>query len=218
MPARYIPFADNEYYHVFNRGVARMPIFNSIYNYQRFMKTVIYYQIEGPKPRFSNFVPTAHSLDKSKKIVNIVAYCLMPNHFHFILQQVRENGISEFVSKLSNSYTKYFNTKFERVGPLLQGQFKAVYIETDEQLTHLSRYIHLNPLVGYVTKDLSLYPWSSYNEFLNNDSSGICSKEIVLDKFKSRTDYRQFVLDQVDYGRSLEEIKHQLLDYTEVRA
>lgn len=175
---------------------------------------MLYYQLEGPKPRFSIFAPTTTTLDENKKIVDFVCYVLMPNHFHFLLQQVRDGGISEFVSKLTNSYTKYFNTKNKRVGPLVQGQFKAVLVETNEQLIHLSRYIHLNPLVGHVTKNLENYLWSSYNEYIGNGNTNVCSKDIVLGQFKSFNSYREFVLDQADYGKKLEIIKHQLLDYS----
>jgi len=176
---------------------------------------MIYYQIAGPKPKFSRFSPSSISLNEKDKIVEIVCYCLMPNHFHFLLKQIKDGGISEFISKLSNSFTRYFNTKNERIGPLLQGEFKSVYVESNEQLLHLSRYIHLNPLVGYVTKDLETYRWSSYLEYLGMTNADICFKEIILDQFKSVNDYRQFVLDQEDYGKRLEAIKHQVLDYEE---
>lgn len=215
MPSRSIPFANGEYYHVFNRGVAKIPIFNQIRDYKRFVKTMLYYQIDDPKPKFSQFKPEKTILNTDKTIVDIISYCLMPNHFHFLLKQNRENGITEFVSKLSNSYTKYFNTKYRRVGPLLQGEFKSVHVETNEQLIHLTRYIHLNPLVGFKTKNLDTYLWSSCCEYVNLTKSDICSKEIILGQFKSSDDYKQFVLDQEDYGKKLEIIKHQLLDFEE---
>ena len=215
MPARAVPFVNAEYYHIFNRGVAKMPIFNNFYDYKRFIKTMIYYSIEGPKPRFSVFTPTTTILDTSRKIVDFICYCLMPNHFHFLLRQRRQGGITEFVSKLSNSYTKYLNIKNNRIGPLLQGDFKAVHIETNEQLLHVSRYIHLNPLVGYVTRDLDTYRWSSYIEYVNDIGNEICDKKIILDQFRSKKEYKHFVLDQEDYGKRLEMIKHQLLDYEE---
>lgn len=211
MPSRVIPFVNDEYYHIFNRGVAKMPIFNNARDYNRFIKSMLYYQTEGPKPRFSLFSPK-NTILNSNKITNIICYCLMPNHFHFLLQQKKSNGITEFISKLSNSYTKYFNTKNRRVGPLFQGEFKAVHIETNEQLIHVSRYIHLNPLVGYVVKNLEEYHWSSYLEYVNNGNS-ICTKEIILGQFKSQNDYKQFIHDQEDYGKQLEFIKHQLIDY-----
>lgn len=213
MPSRVTPFVNGEYYHIFNRGVAKMPIFLDKFYYQQFMKTVSYYQIDGPKPRLSFFQSQPIDLDKSRKLVNITCYCFMPNHFHFLLQQTREHGITEFVSKLSNSYTKYFNIKNKRVGPLFQGEFKSVHIESNEQLVHLSRYIHLNPLIGYATKDLQTYRWSSYLEYVQKGESNVCSKEIILEQFKSLGDYKQFVLDQVGYARDLDSIKYQLLDF-----
>ncbi len=212
MPSRRIPLIDGEYYHIFNRGVAKMQIFNTPRDYSRFIDCVKYYQIEGPKPKFSAFDPDTFTVDPSKKIVEIISYCLMPNHFHFLLKQVRENGISEFISKASNSYTKYINTKTRRVGPLLQGEFKAVHIDSNDQLVHVNRYIHLNPIVGYVAKDLNLYPWSSYIEYIDLSKHGICEKDIVLELFKEKDSYKRFVLDHVDYAKKLDQVKHLLLD------
>ena len=136
----------------------------------------------------------------------------MPNHFHFLIKQLKDGGITEFVSKLSNSYTKYYNTKYNRVGPLLQGEFKAVLIESDDQLIHVSRYIHLNPIASFLVKDLKNYRWSSYPEFTGEIKDGFCAKEEILSFFKSPKDYEKFVLDQVDYAQKLELIKHQLLE------
>ena len=212
MASRKVPLVTGEYYHIFNRGVAKMQIFNNFRDYNRFIKTMVYYAIEGPKPKFSHFTPTTTILN-TDKIVDIICYCLMPNHFHFILQQKKDGGITEFMSKLSNSYTKYFNVRNERIGPLLQGEFKSVHVATDEQLIHLSRYIHLNPLVGYVTKNLDDYRWSSYSEYKDPLNGKICAKEIVLSLFKSADEYVKFVLDQADYAKTLERIKHQLLDF-----
>lgn len=211
MPSRVVPFVNDEYYHIFNRGVAKMPIYNNVFDYKHFLDTMFYYQVGSPKPRFSFFRNKPISLDKNRKIVDIICYCLMPNHFHFLLQQKNENGITEFISKLSNSFTKYFNVKNKRVGPLFQGEFQSVHVDSNEQLLHLSRYIHLNPLVGYLIKELKTYRWSSYREYLGLDK-GICSKNIILEQFKTENDYEQFVLDQVGYAKELDLIKHKLLD------
>lgn len=213
MPSRIIPFVNSHYYHIYNRGSEKRSIFENQRDFQRFLKTLRYYQIEGPKPRFSKFPSlTATKLDNSKRLVEIIAYCLMPNHFHFLLKQVRDNGITEFLSKLSNSYTKYFNTKHGRVGHLFQGEFKAVLVESDEQLVHVSRYIHLNPVVSALSKNLESYQWSSYPEYIGINSQGFCLKEEVLGYFKNNQDYQQFVLDQMGYAQELEAIKHQLID------
>lgn len=213
MPYRNIPFIDEQYYHVYNRGNEKRRIFETSRDYQRFLKTIKYYQIEGPKPKFSHFPNlTFNKLDKTKKLVEIIAYCLMPNHFHLLIKQNRKNGITEFMSKLLNSYTKYYNTKYDRVGALLQGMFKAILIESDAQLIHVSRYIHLNPITSHLVKKLDQYKWSSYQEYIENEPEGFCAKEIILGQFKSAKDYKQFVLDQVSYALDLEFIKHQIID------
>lgn len=212
MPSRIFPFANGYFYHIYNRGSERRRIFETNRDYPRFIKTINYYQYLGPKPKFSHYSQfQKFKPDPSKKIVDIICYCLMPNHFHLMLKQLVDGGITEFVSKVSNSYTKYYNTKHNRVGPLLQGEFKAVLVESDEQLTHLSRYIHLNPKVSLLIKDLDDFEWSSYKEYLGL-ASGFCAKEEVLGLFKNSQSYKQFVLDQADYGERLEQIKHQILE------
>lgn len=211
MPARTIPLANGEYYHIINRGVARMPIFLNRRDFKRFIETFTYY-INGKVPVRYSLSSKEVVLDPENQIVEIVSYSLMPNHFHFLLRQIEDNGILNFVRKATNSYAKYFNIKRKRKGPLFEGTFKAVRVETNEQLLHLSRYIHLNPLVGYVTHDLNSYKWSSYPEYLGHSELQICSRDIIIDQFQSSKDYEKFVLDQEDYGKKLEAIKHQLLE------
>lgn len=213
MPSRIFPFVNGQFYHIYNRGVEKRSIFEKQWDYSRLIKTIRYYQLLGPKPKLSKFLTgSIFKPDTNKKIVEIICYCLMPNHFHFLIKQLKDGGITEFISKLSNSYTKYYNVKYNRVGPLLQGEFKAVLIESDEQLIHVSRYIHLNPIASFLVKDLNDYRWSSYKEYIEDDKNGICSKEEILSFFKSPKDYEKFVLDQVAYAQELELIKHQLLD------
>src|SRR3972149_10552818 len=176
MPSRIFPFVNGQYYHIYNRGVEKRVIFEKQWDYSRLIKTIKYYQLLGPKPKLSRFLMgSIFKPDTDKKIVDIICYCLMPNHFHFLLRQVQDGGISEFVSKFSNSYTKYYNVKYKRVGPLLQGEFKAVLIESDEQLIHVSRYIHLNPIASFLIKDLNEYRWSSYKEYIGNYKNVICN-------------------------------------------
>lgn len=213
MPYRKTPLVNNEIYHVFNRGVAKLPIFEDKRDYHRLLETLYYYQFQGPKPQFSQLKRFKDlNFERNKKIIEIICYCLMPNHYHLLIRQLQENGISEFINKVSNSYTKYFNTRHTRVGPLLQGQFKAVRIENDEQLIHISRYIHLNPIVSFLVKDLKTYPWSSYSNHIGLYEDKLCSKELVSSMFKSPQIYEKFVLGQVDHGKNLEIIKHLLID------
>jgi len=224
MPGRKTPLVTNEIYHVINRGTTSQPVFLNQKDYLRGLETIFYYQNKNPPLRYSFFLrlPRQQRIEllnrlksQRKFLVEIIAYCLMPNHLHLLLKQVQDNGISTFMSNFANSYTRYFNTRQKRVGPLFQGKFKAVRVETDEQLIHLSRYIHLNPHSSYEVKnlkDLETYPYSSFPEYLNPKKSDNCTKEIVLHNFKNFTSYKKFVFDQADYQRKLQEIKHLALE------
>lgn len=213
MPYRIVPLVSDHYYHVYNRGVEKRKIFSKPYDEERFVQMLLYYQRQGPKPSFSAHKSSqVENLIARPKIVEIICYSLMPNHFHFLLKQVADNGISEFIGKLTNSYTKYFNTKYDRVGPLLQGPFKAKLIETDEQLLHMSRYIHLNALMASLVKSLEDYQYSSYREYIGLSKEVTCFKDPILGFFHDPTDYHTFVNDQIDYAKQLDEIKRFLID------
>jgi len=216
-------FANNEYYHLFNRGADRRRIFNSVYDYQKAMLTLQYYQHSKLPIRLSQFLLTNYEqrvhlmtdINNSEKLVEIIAFCLMPNHFHLILRQNINNGISKFMSQFSNSYTKYFNLKNEHQGKIFQGVFKDVRIESDGQLLHLSRYIHLNPVVSNIIKaeKIKEYRWSSMSEYANNAAENdLCNKQIILDQFKSRGAYLKFIVDYVDMARDIHKIKHLCLE------
>lgn len=213
---RKLVFANDQIYHVFNRGVERRPTFTNKRELQRALDTLKYYQYSKLPFKLSRFLLLEENKKQEvlfslkDKQIEILAYCLMPNHFHFLLKQNQENGISNFVSNFTNSYTKFFNTRNERIGPLFQGRFKAVIVESDEQLIHLSRYIHLNPVTAFLMKpeNLADYSWSSFPEFINLSSENITNKNIILEFFPSVSKYKQFVIDQVDYAKQLEVIKH----------
>lgn len=214
--------ATGEIYHIFNRGIERRDIFTRINEYRRALEVIGYYRYSDLPVKFSLYLklPDNQKSDilkslehKNKLEVKLIAFCLMPNHFHLLVRQEKDGGISRFVSNFSNSYCKYFNTKYERVGPLFQGSFKAVRVETDEQLIHLSRYIHLNPVSSckIKEKDLDDYPWSSMAQYLGKIDRGITDSSLVMSNFKNAGSYRKFVHDQVSYAKELEKIKHLLL-------
>ena len=128
---------------------------------------------------------------------------------------VTENGISSFMLKFSDSYTRYFNTKNKRIGPIFQGRFKSVRVESEQQLLHVSRYIHLNPYSSGIVKtvaDLKKYYYSSLPEYLGLTKNEICQKEIVTGYFQKPGSYQEFVFEQADYQRELAMIKHLLLE------
>lgn len=224
MPGRLIPLVTQQIYHIINRGVASQPVFLRQRDYIRSLETIFYYQNLQPSLRYSFFQRLSSKereetlLDfsnKRKYIVDIIAYCFMPNHIHLILKQLTNGGISKFMSNYTNSYTRYFNTKKKRSGSLFEGKFKAVRIETDEQLLHVVRYIHLNPYTSYVIKTLDKlanYPYSSLSEYINPGKSNFCNKDLVLSHFSSSKSFWRFVFDQAEYQRELAKIKHLILE------
>lgn len=222
MPLRILPLVNGEYYHVYNRGVALQPTYASKKDYDRFILSLLYYRFNNLPFKLSRLLQISEVERESimtslktanNKTVDLIAFCLMPNHFHILLQQKFEGGISKFMKQVTDSYTRYFNTRHNRVGPLFQGAFKAVRVENDDQLIHLSRYIHLNPLVSYIVReaDFTDYPWSSLKNYINDDFQ-LINPEIVLSNFKSPQDYLTFVRDQINYGKELEKIKHLALE------
>ena len=219
MPYRKTPLVAGQFYHVFNRSIARLPIFKNKRDYERMMRTINYYRYPNPPLRFSFFdrLPADKKEDflkdlKDTKIpmVEIISYCLMPNHFHFLLRPLTDFGVSHFVRDIQHSYSKYFNTKNDRSGSLFQGMFKAVLIETDEQFIHVSRYIHLNPVSSYLIEINALrsYPWSSFKDLENFADSTFVNFQPIMEHYKTAGAYRRFVFDQADYQRALEKIKH----------
>lgn len=213
MPGRLTPLVNDQIYHIFNRGVDKHDVFLQPRDYLRFQRTFFYYQFTGPKPKFSAFQKFKLNTYKpisGSKLVDILCYCLMPNHFHFLVRQKTDRGIAKFISQLTNSYTKYVNTKYGRIGPLFQGVFKSVIVESDEQFMHLSRYIHLNPIVTGISSNLNKYQWSSYPEYVS--SNIICSTKEILDMFPSKEKYKDFINDQIEFGKGLEKLKHHNFD------
>jgi len=214
MPYRKVTLAVGETYHIFNRSLQNIPIFSSKREIDNFLKAMKFYLTPTPPVKFSVYRQSkkSYSIDLSDPLVKIVTYCLMPNHFHFILFQNKDNGVKTYLQRLTNSYSHYFNLKNERKGPLFESPFKAVRVETDEQMLHLSRYIHLNPVTAYLAEHPKDYPYSSFPAYLGEKHPLPIETSIVLSSFSSPRDYEIFVLAQKDYQRKLEEIKHLLLE------
>lgn len=220
MPYRKIPIVQGEIYHVFNRSNGRMPIFTNKFDYSRVIELIRYYRFGNLPLKYSHYKRlnkeakshyVAAILSKKMPVIEILSYAIMPNHFHFLLIPKIKDGVSLFLRNYQHSYSKYFNTKYQRHGSLFQSMFKAVRIESDEQLAHVSRYIHLNPVTScIITMDeLYDYPWTSFNEYANTTEKGsFVSTHQILDMFRNAEEYKQFVADQVDYQRQLDSIKH----------
>ena len=211
MPCRKIKLVKNELYHIYNKSIADFKIFDREEDYERMKDGLLFYSVGKPACSFSFF----RKLDKTKailellqndlltRIVDIIAYCLMPTHIHFILKEIREGGISKFMESISKSYSQYFNFKHGRKGPLWESRFNNVLVKTDVQFIHVTRYIHLNPVTAYLVNRPQDWKHSSYREYIGlaTGTERICSfAEYLTMEMKS---YKNFVDEQIEYQRAL---------------
>lgn len=212
-------FSIGEYYHLYNRGVEKRNIFIEKKDWERFHKLL--YVANSTIPfRFNEIKDqSVDTIDRGDPIVAIGAYVLMPNHFHILAKEITQNGLSTFMKKLSTGYSMYFNKKYERVGPLLQGRFKAEHIVRDEHLKYLYAYIHLNPVkliepkwkeVGIkngdrVSKLISRYYYSSYEDYCNTErrEGKILTKEEFPKYFSKTHDFKTHIHDWFVIKRSI---------------
>ncbi len=204
MGNRKIKFVNGEFYHVYNRGVDKRDIFLDKYDIDRFLQSMIEFNRVSPTggmyiiSRLKQNRGSTSTILKSKlvedeaKLVNVIAYCLNPNHYHFILEQVTDGGISEFMKRLNGGYTYYFNEKNERSGSLFQGRFKAVHINSNEYLLHLSSYVNLNYKVHQLSGSTANLVASSWNEYVKGTDFEVCDKNIILSQFSNKKDYAKF--------------------------
>lgn len=202
MPTRKKPFVNGEFYHVYNRGVEKRNIFSDQDDLERFLQSMIEFNVVDPigslyENSFRLGGPTP-KFDESgeEKLVNFICYCVNPNHYHFILEQVTDGGISEFMKRLSGGYTGYFNNKNKRSGVLFQGKFKSIHIDSNEYLLHLSAYVNLNDHVhkhqlGGRTAKL-VESRSSWAEYMGEVKNPFCDKDIILEQFRNKKEYQKF--------------------------
>ena len=154
-------FITDSIYHIYNRGSDKRVTFLDADDHQRFVNGLIEYNDANPArdPRVQVAMPRL-------KLVEILCYCLMPNHFHLMIRQTRDGGITQFMRKIGTGYTMYFNKRYDRSGVLFQGIFKSVLVDQENYLRYLPHYIHLNPTqIGFDASRLGEYRWSSYPEY-----------------------------------------------------
>lgn len=218
--ARDIEISVDEYYHLYNRGVDKRPIFLCDDDYTRFLRLL--HVCNSDKPVVYKFIQGL-ALDKIEigiRVTAVGAQCLMPNHFHLLAKEVVEGGITKFMSKLSTAYSMYFNKKYNRTGALLESKFKAKHITSDDQLKYLYTYIHLNPVkiiepewkkngikdLQAVKKYLSSYHYSSYLDYQNSDRVEGCllSKSEFPEYFGTKQDFQSEISEWLEYERSLQ--------------
>lgn len=198
--------APGEYYHIFNRGNNKQKIFLRERDWIRFLflilhlqSPVVIYNIGNTTANFIrhrvfNISKKTQEKILENKTIELVCFAQMPNHFHLIIKEIKEGGISQYLQRIQDAYTKYFNIKYGLSGHLFQGPFKAVRIRNNEQLLHLSAYIHRNPreIKNWLGKEIG-YPWSSYQDYIKNRWGDFLETKIILDQFSNSKEYKEFV-------------------------
>ncbi len=202
---RKIKITPGEYYHIYNRENKRQPIFFDDRDRIRFLFLILYFQSPVKIYNISRHVSwyikhRVFGIKKTQEIIHsrhveLVEFVLMPNHFHLIIKELTGRGASLYMQKVLNAYTKYFNAKYKTSGHLFQGPYQAVHVADNTQLLHLSAYIHKNPKkIEKWSGKLDQYPWSSYQDFIYKNRFGeLLKPNIILDQFKSISDYVEFI-------------------------
>jgi putative transposase len=177
MAIRKAIFTQGCYYHVYNRGVNKDLIFRSHENYIFLLRRVKELSTEWH--------------------IKVIAYCLMPNHYHLVVRQDSEKPVSGFMQAVFNSYTKAFNKMYNRTGTLFEGPFRAIAISNDRYLTHICRYVHRNPLEAGLVADPRDWTYSDYSTWIDASKEELNSRRRISDWFDTTEHYKEFVLNYV---------------------
>lgn len=207
MSVRKHSFVQGEYYHIYNRGVDKRDIILDNYDLQRLQQSFFEFNtIEPIRSIYENSFKKekAELGSKASKLVDVIAYCINPNHFHLILTPLVENGIEKFMQRIGG-YTKYFNIKYKRSGRLFQDKFKSKHISNNKYLLHVSAYVNMNnrDSLGVIASNLNA---SSFEEYLNIPIT--CNPKIILGQFNNTNDYEKFAYSSwIDTCKRKEDLK-----------
>jgi putative transposase len=207
-------FPNGEIFHICNKSISNYEIFRNEKFFDRFLIAINYYNNTQLKFSLSRALREKLYLSniifrKSKNIVYIVAFCIMPDHYHLLVKINNEELFSKYISNIENSYTRYFNKLCGRKGPLWQSRFQAASITNNEILLHVHRYIHLNPTTAGLVENPRDWKWSSYNSYISDKKILAINSEVSI---KSINKYKDFVENQIHYQRLIKNIRKKLLD------
>lgn len=208
-------FPEGSIYHVFNKSIANYPIFSDLNNSFRFVQALDYYNNFLVQKNLGSYLKTNTDYSpilitkKDNNLIKFLGYCVMPDHYHLLIKILKENCLSKYMNDIENSYSRFFNIKFERKGPLWQSNFKFVRIKSNEQLLHVTRYIHINPTTNNLVEKPEDWIFSSYKNYLKKD---ILKNYLIEISIKDPETYRKFVEDRIDYQKKLKLIKKLILE------
>ena len=219
MGIRPVELAQDEYFHVYNRGNSKQDIFLNPSDFERFI-SLLYISNTSEHFNVREILKSHHDvyeIERKDTLVRLSAFCLMNNHFHLLVSPIVEGGLSKFMLKLATGYSMYFNTKYERTGSLFEGRFKAKHADTDEYLKYLFSYIHLNPVtykdddgipirIGNSNETFNTaknYPYSTLKDYLETPSPkpglGLIDTEVFEMYFESPEDVRRELFEWLEY-------------------
>lgn len=208
---RKLEFANGEYYHIFNRGNNKRPIFIDDKDFSRFFQSMAEFNSTEPIGGiFANSFRKSSLRGSTSKLVDFTCYGLNNNHYHFILNQLVDDGIQKFMHRIATGYTRYFNEKHDCNGSLFQGRYKAVHIDSNEYLLHLSAYVNLNDRVHSLRGSASKSSWDEY--VLGLGEGGFCRKDIILDQFRDAVEYKKFAEGSLKSIRERRDMEKFLLE------
>ena len=221
MSSRKDIFINGSIYHIFNKTIDHKLIFGDNRISDLFLNLLRYYRSTKAIIRYSHFNDLQEEarvrIEKQILIpehfkIEILTFCLMPNHFHLLLKQKKEDGIVRHISDVVNSVTRFHNILHERKGPIFLPQFRSRQIHTREQLIHVSRYHHLNPFSSGIVKNIKVllsYPYSSFNEYSKANFTNLCNTDVILREFNhDKNKYQEFVFSNAEQQKMLENVKH----------
>jgi putative transposase len=205
MPSKHIVkrYAEDSYYHIYNRGVNRANVFNKPEDYWYFLSL-----FKRHLSNESSFDKYGREVAHLTSDVELLAFCLMPNHFHLLVYNINQRGITNLMQRILTAYSMYFNKKYKRVGSLFQSTYKASLIDKDNYLIHISRYIHLNP--QDIDVSYKNYDYSSYEYYTKKLNAEWLHPDKILDLFNGQDDYIKFVSDYKNARKELKIIEHAL--------
>ena len=196
--------SEGEYYHIVTRGVRKSALFHDRRDYVRFLYLILHFQgdhtLYNVGKTVTAYLKTGkfpHGEDTIRKItssrlVELSVFFIIPNHLHLLLLQKEENGISKYMQKVLAAYAKYYNEKYKVTGHLFEGKFRRVLVENNDQLLHLSAYIHKNP--REIANNEGKYEWSSLMDYVGEPRFGaLLSKDIIAGQFNVAEEYEDFV-------------------------